>query len=80
MIRLFIFVLIRFFIASFVIYLVLTILGKILRSLRGHSQSSPPASRQESQPKPTENYKDVKEAKFTELPNKQTEDTQDSPP
>jgi large-conductance mechanosensitive channel len=78
MIRLFIFVLVRFFIIAFAIYLALTLLKKVIRTLQGYSPPSPRNPQKESHPKTTEDYKDVKDAKFTELPNKQTEDNQDS--
>jgi large-conductance mechanosensitive channel len=74
MIRLFILALFRFFIIALAIYFVLTLLKKIIRTLQGHSTPSTRNPQQEKHPKPTENYKDVKDAKFVELPNKQTED------
>ncbi|MGD1046054.1 MAG: hypothetical protein ABR936_12150 [Bacteroidota bacterium] len=79
MIRLFIFVLIRFFIIALVIYFVLTLLKRIIQTLQGRSRSSPRDPQQEKHPKIKEDYRDVKDAKFVELPNKQTEDHQDSP-
>jgi large-conductance mechanosensitive channel len=75
MIRLFIFVLIRFIITAFVIYVVLTFFMKVIRILQGRTRPSPRHPQQESPPKPKEDYKDVKDAKFTELPNNQTEDS-----
>jgi hypothetical protein len=75
MVRLFIFVLIRFFIIALGIYLVLTLLKKIIQILQRHANLSPRNPRQENQPKPKEVYKDVKDAKFVELPDKQTEDS-----
>ena len=70
MIRLFIFIFIRFFITALAIYLVLTLLKKIIRILQGYSHPSLHNPQQENQPKPKEDYKDVKDAKFVELPNK----------
>ena len=78
MIRLFIFVLIRFFLLAIAIYAVLTLLKKVIQTLQGHSQPTSHHAQQEKQPKAKEDYKDVKDAKFIELPNKQTEDNQDS--
>ncbi|MGD0036205.1 MAG: hypothetical protein ABSC53_02800 [Bacteroidota bacterium] len=78
MIRLFIIVLFRFFITALVIYLVLTLFKKIIRTLQGYSDPSLHNPQQEKQPKAKEDYKDVKDAKFVELPNKQTEDNQAS--
>lgn len=62
---------IRFFFTVFAIYLALTLLRIVIRVLRGNpspSQSQPP---EQNSPKPKEEYKDVKDAKFTELPGKQ---------
>jgi large-conductance mechanosensitive channel len=69
--------LVRFFIIALAIYLALTLLRKIIQALQKHSHPSPHTSQQENQPKAKEEYKDVKDAKFVELPNKQTEDHQD---
>ena len=73
MIRLFIFVFLRFFITVLAIYLGLTLLRKVIRVLQGYS---PPSSnpRKENYQKPKEDYNDVKDAKFTELSDKQAED------
>jgi len=73
MIRLFIFVFVRFFITVLAIYLALTLLKKLIRILQGRSNLFPKNPQQESQPKTKEDYKDVKDAKFVELPNKPTE-------
>jgi large-conductance mechanosensitive channel len=78
MIRLFIIILFRFFVTALVIYFVLTLFKKIIRTLQGYSNPSLHNPQQEKQPKAKEDYKDVKDAKFVELPNKQTEDNQDS--
>jgi large-conductance mechanosensitive channel len=78
MIRLFIIVLFRFFVTALVIYLILTFLRKIIRTLQGYSNPPLHNPQQEKRPKAKEEYKDVKDAKFIELPNKQTEDNQDS--
>jgi hypothetical protein len=79
MIRLFIFTLVRFFFIALAIYVALTLLKKIIQSLQGRSHPSPGTFQQKNEPKPKEVYKDVKDAKFVELPNKHTEDHQDSP-
>ena len=78
MIRLFMIVLFRFFITALVIYLVLALFRKIIRALQGYSNPSLHNPQQEKQPKAKVDYKDVKDAKFVELPNKQAEDNQDS--
>jgi hypothetical protein len=75
MIRLFIIVLFRIFVTTLVIYLILTFFRKIIRILQGYSNPSLHNPQQEKQPKAKEDYKDVKDAKFIELPNKQTEDS-----
>ena len=78
MIRLFMIILFRFFVTALVIYLVLTLFKKIIRTLQGYSNPSLHNPQEGKQPKAKEDYKDVKDAKFVELPNKQTEDNQDS--
>ena len=78
MIRLLIIVLIRWFIAALVIYGALTLLKKIIRSFLNHSRPSPRAYPQEHPPKDREEYKDVQDAKFVEMPNKPVEDKQKS--
>ena len=78
MIRFFIFVLVRFFITVLVIYLALTLLKKIIQSLQGHSHPIPRAPQEDNRPKVKEEYKDVKDAKFVELPNAQTKNNQDA--
>jgi len=78
MIRLFVVVFFRFFIIALAIYLALTLLKKIIRKLQGHSHPSPSNPQQKQHPKTKEDYKDVKDAKFVELPEKHTEDHQDS--
>jgi hypothetical protein len=47
--------------------------------LQGYSPPSPRNPQKENHPKTKDEYKDVKDAKFTELPIKPTEDNQDSP-
>jgi large-conductance mechanosensitive channel len=79
MIRLFIFVFIRFILIAIAIYAALTLLKKVIQTLQGRSQPTSHNSQQETHPKPKEDYKDVKDAKFVELPNKQVENKQDSP-
>jgi large-conductance mechanosensitive channel len=71
MIRLLIFSLVRFFIAAFAIYFV-------LRLLKGSSRPSSRSAQPEMPPKPKENYKDVQDAKFVELPDKQEESKPES--
>jgi len=78
MVRLFIFVFVRFFITVLAIFLALTLLKKFIRTLQGYSPPSPRSPQKENHPKTEVDYKDVKDAKFTELPNKQTEDNQNS--
>jgi hypothetical protein len=75
MIRLFIFVLVRFFITILGIYFVLTMVKKVIQVLQGRSH--PPASNphRQNNPVPKEDYKDVQDAKFVELPNKNSKDT-----
>jgi hypothetical protein len=75
MIRLFIFVLVRFFITVLAIYLALTLLKKVIQALQGRSHPPPSNPQQQKNPTPKEDYKDVKDAKFVELPNKDSEDT-----
>jgi hypothetical protein len=73
MIRLLIYSLIRFFIAALVIYFILTLMKGIFRIFTrslGHVSGSPQS---EVPPKPKEDYKDVQEAKFIELPNQDKE-------
>jgi len=78
MIRLLIFSLIRFFIAAFVIYFVLTLIKGIMRVLRGSSRPFSRFAKPETPQKPKENYKDVQDAKFVELPDKQEESKSES--
>lgn len=51
---------------------------KIIRTLQGYSKPPLQKPQQQKRPKVKEEYKDVKDAKFVELPNKHTEDNQDS--
>jgi hypothetical protein len=78
MIRLFIFVFVRFFLAAIAIYFALTILKKVIQTFQGKPRPSQRNPQQENTPKPMVEYKDVKDATFTELPNKQSEDRPDS--
>ena len=77
MIRLFLFVLFRFFIIVLIIYLALTLLKKFIQILQGRYHSPTHDPKQEKSKKVKEEYKDVKDAKFVELPDKQTEDKKD---
>ena len=77
MIRLFVFVFVRFFITVIAIFFALTFLKKIIQFLKGRSRSSPSVPQQGNPPKAKEVYKDVKDAKFVELPGKQNEEKQD---
>ena len=79
MIRLFLFVVIRFFIAALALYVALTLLKKVIRFLQGNSRPSPRGPQQDGPPKVKEIYKDVKDATFSEFPNKQSEDKEESP-
>ena len=74
MIRLFLFVVVRFFIAALAVYVLLTLLRNVIRFLQGNSRPSPRNQQQGVPPKAKETYKDVKDATFRELPNKQSED------
>ena len=79
MIRLFLFVVVRFFIAVLALYVALTLLKKIVRFFQGNSRPSPRGTQQDAPPKVKEIYKDVKDATFSELPNKQSADKEESP-
>jgi hypothetical protein len=80
MIRLLIFSLVRFFFIALVFYAILTFFKGVLRALGGGGKPSSRRSRQYPQsgnpPKTTVEYTDVKDAKFTELPDKQREEKQ----
>jgi large-conductance mechanosensitive channel len=78
MIRLLIFSLIRFIIAAFAIYFVLTLIKGIMRVLKGSSRISSRPDQPETSQKPKENYKDVQDAKFVELPDKHEESKPES--
>jgi hypothetical protein len=77
MIRLLIFSLVRFFVAALVIYFVLTFVKGILRVFKGLS-SRPFSHPDQPQAPPKENYKDVQDAKFVEVPDKQKESKPES--
>jgi hypothetical protein len=49
-----------------------------MRVLRGSSRPSSRSAHPETSPKPKENYKDVQDAKFVELPDKQEESEPES--
>ncbi len=78
MLRLFIFILVRFFIIALAIYVGLTLLKKVLQFFQVYFRQPIGNPPQGSQQKPKQNYDDVKDAKFVELPNNKTEDKQDS--
>jgi large-conductance mechanosensitive channel len=78
MIRLLIFSLVRFFIAAFAIYFVLTLVKGMMRVFKGSSRPSSRSDQPETPPKPKENYKDVQDAKFIELPDKHEESEAES--
>jgi len=80
MIRLFLFVVVRFFIAVLALYVALTLLKKVVRFLQGNSRPSPRGPQQDAPPKVKEIYKDVRDATFRELPNTQSKDKEESPP
>jgi hypothetical protein len=65
--------LLRFFIAAVVIYFVLTFIKGVTKAFMGSSSSSSRTARRETPSKPKESYKDVQDAKFVELPEKQKE-------
>ena len=79
MIRLLFLVLVRWFIIALVIYTVLTLLKKMFQSLQSHPHPPRSENRQEDHPKVKEEYKDVQDAKFVELPKKPGEDNKNSP-
>ncbi len=74
MIRLLIFSLVRFIVVALLIYFILTLIQRVMGFLR-----EPPAKRQSRhtppQPVPpkTEEYKDVQDAHFEEIPPKKSE-------
>ncbi|MGD0590978.1 MAG: hypothetical protein ABSA44_09295 [Bacteroidota bacterium] len=78
MIKLLIFSLIRFLIVAFVIYFVLTLVKRMLRVFKGSSRPFSRPDQPETPPKPKEEYKDVQDAKFVELPDKQEESKPES--
>ena len=78
MIRLLIFSLVRFFIAAFAIYFVLRLVKGMMRVLKGTSRPFSRPAQPEMPSKPKENNKDVQDAKFVELPDKQEENKQES--
>jgi flagellar basal body-associated protein FliL len=78
MIRLLIFFLIRFLIAAVVFYFVLTLLKGMMRVFKGSSRQSSGSAQPDTPPKPKENYKDVQDAKFVELPDKHEESKSES--
>jgi hypothetical protein len=74
MIRLFIFLLA---IVAFVIYFVLAFVRGIIRTLQKSSRSSSRFDRPQTPVKPKEDYKDVQDAKFTELSDKHKENSRE---
>jgi large-conductance mechanosensitive channel len=80
MIRLFLFAVVRFFIIALALYVALTLLQKVIRFLQGNTRPSPRGPQQGAPPKAKETYKDVKDATFSELPNKQSKDQEESIP
>jgi hypothetical protein len=78
MIRLLLFSLISFFIATCAIYFVLTLVKGIMRVLTGSIRPSSRSAQPEMPPKPKENYKDIQDARFVELPDKRDENKQQS--
>ena len=79
MIRLFIVALIRFFIIAIALFFALTLLKIIIQALRGHSRPAPHSPQPQNQQQPKEDYRDVKDANFVELPPSAAEDKKDSP-
>jgi large-conductance mechanosensitive channel len=77
MIRLFIFAIIRFFLVALVIYVVLTFIKGIIRALRLNFRQSQQYTERKNTPEAKEDYKDVKDANFVELPSKETDSKQD---
>ena len=78
MIRLFLFTVVRFFIIALALYVALTLFKKVIRFLQGNTRPSPRGSQQDAPLKAKEMYKDVKDATFSELPKKQSEDKEES--
>jgi hypothetical protein len=77
MIRLFIFALVRFIIFALIIYIALTFIKGIIRVLKLNFRRFIRYPENVNTPKAKEDYKDVKDANFVELPKKQTDSTQD---
>jgi cell division protein FtsN len=77
MIRLVIFVFIRFFITVLVIYFVLTLLKGIIQIFKIPVRRTSDSPHSVVPPKPKENYKDVQDAKFVEIPNQTKENNSD---
>jgi hypothetical protein len=77
MLRIFFFSIIRILLAALVIYFAVTVIRGVLRALGWRAQDSPSKAsgrpQPENPPKPTEEYKDVEDAKFVELPDKKRE-------
>ena len=78
MIRLFIWTLFRFLITAVAIYIALTLLKKFIQFFQGSPPSSSHKPEQARPQKPKEEYKDVKDAQFVELPDDKANGQQDS--
>jgi len=72
------FLLFLLIVAVFVIYFVLIIARGIMRALHRSSRPSSGYARQETPPKPKEDYKDVQDAKFIELSDEKKEEEKSS--
>jgi flagellar biosynthesis/type III secretory pathway M-ring protein FliF/YscJ len=78
MLRVFFFSIIRVLLIALAVYFVITVIRGVVRALSGRAQSSSSKAsgrpQSENPPKPTEEYKDVKDAKFVELSNNKHEE------
>lgn len=76
MIRLFVYTIARFLIIALAIYVALTLVKWIIRSMQGRSHRSYDRPQKGEATKSKEDYKDVHDASFVELPDKQKEKEQ----
>ncbi len=66
---------IHFLIIALTVFFALTVVKRILQALHMYFYPSPRNPQHGKPSKTKEDYKDVKDAKFVELPDKKTEDT-----
>ncbi len=74
MIGFFIGMVFRFFITALAIYLALTLLRSFIRMLQGNTPPPQHPAPPDQAPKPKVEYKDVQDAKFTDLREEQSKD------